>query len=319
MEPDIINWPILGDATDEAQNKITVDGNIAGAQDSDFALLRELKPKNKKTSSPSTSPSQNPSPSPTNVPSLHPSPSPTNMPSRIPSGSPSDCIDEPNWTFQSPSLRDGKDFSGMSSLNGKSCLDLESLVESNVVDAWCKSIAAEYSSGKCVLEACCFCGGGILIEEACSDNIDWNIGGNFGCKEIGEMTPSKASDFCDTMKEFEFDGLAAKDACCACKGGTHKKHQNDEGAAYAQRGRRAERVDGYDTINKYDYSYFYQTNLGQSPGIPNLEFLGIGYDIIRGNPRGSPESELDPGKMEMLYIQVQYQFPFIYFSILTSN
>lgn len=305
MEPDIINWPIFGDATDEAQNKITVNDNIAGAQDSDFALLRELKPKSKKTSSPTTSPSKNPSPL------------PTNMPSRISSESPSDCIDEPNWSFQSPSLRDGKDFSGMSSLNGRSCLNLESLVESNVLDAWCKSIAAEYSSGKCVLEACCFCGGGTLIEEACFDNVDWNIGGNFGCKEIGEMTPAKASEFCDTMKEFEFDGLKAKDACCACDGGNHKKHQNVQDAAYAQR--RAERVDGYDTINKYDYSYFYQTNLGQSPGIPNLEYLGIGYDIIRGNPRGSPESELDPGKMEMLYIQVQYQFPFIYFCILTSN
>lgn len=30
-------------------------------------------------------------------------------------------------------------------------------------------------------------------------------------------------------------------------------------------------------------------------GIPNLEYLGIGYDIVHGNPRGSDVSQLDPG------------------------
>lgn len=36
--------------------------------------------------------------------------------------------------------------------------------------------------------------------------------------------------------------------------------------------------------------------LGESPGINNLEFLGLGYDGLQGNPRGSLTSELDPGK-----------------------
>jgi len=36
---------------------------------------------------------------------------------------------------------------------------------------------------------------------------------------------------------------------------------------------------------------------GDSPGVRNLEYLGIGYDFLRGNPRGSFSSELDPGTM----------------------
>lgn len=35
--------------------------------------------------------------------------------------------------------------------------------------------------------------------------------------------------------------------------------------------------------------------LGESPGIPNLEYLGLGYNIFEGNPRGSDISEADPG------------------------
>lgn len=35
---------------------------------------------------------------------------------------------------------------------------------------------------------------------------------------------------------------------------------------------------------------------GESPGIRNIEFLGIGYDGLRGNPHGGISSELDPGK-----------------------
>lgn len=30
-------------------------------------------------------------------------------------------------------------------------------------------------------------------------------------------------------------------------------------------------------------------------GIPGIEFLGLGYDIVKGNPRGTSTSELDPG------------------------
>lgn len=34
---------------------------------------------------------------------------------------------------------------------------------------------------------------------------------------------------------------------------------------------------------------------GVHKGIPNLEYLGLGYDILKGNPRGDIDTELDPG------------------------
>ena len=42
-------------------------------------------------------------------------------------------------------------------------------------------------------------------------------------------------------------------------------------------------------------SFTYREGAGDSPGVPNLEYLGLGYDMIRGNPRGSESSEVDPG------------------------
>ena len=35
--------------------------------------------------------------------------------------------------------------------------------------------------------------------------------------------------------------------------------------------------------------------LGESPGVPSLEYLGIGYNAITGNPRGTESSNIDPG------------------------
>lgn len=35
--------------------------------------------------------------------------------------------------------------------------------------------------------------------------------------------------------------------------------------------------------------------LGDSPGIPGVEYLGLGYNIFKGNPRGTDKAELDPG------------------------
>lgn len=37
------------------------------------------------------------------------------------------------------------------------------------------------------------------------------------------------------------------------------------------------------------------SNLSCTPGMTAFEYLGMGYDIINGNPRGSFSSELDPG------------------------
>ncbi|KAL3778773.1 hypothetical protein HJC23_002679 [Cyclotella cryptica] len=38
-----------------------------------------------------------------------------------------------------------------------------------------------------------------------------------------------------------------------------------------------------------------RVGLGESPGVPGLEYLGLGYNFIFANPRGSPSSEIDPG------------------------
>lgn len=47
------------------------------------------------------------------------------------------------------------------------------------------------------------------------------------------------------------------------------------------------------TFDKRDWTS--REGLGESPGVPSLEYLGLGYDILYGNPRGSDSGELDPG------------------------
>jgi hypothetical protein len=48
-----------------------------------------------------------------------------------------------------------------------------------------------------------------------------------------------------------------------------------------------------DCVNKRDWVT--STGLGDSPGVPGVEYLGLGYNIFEGNPRGTGNSELDPG------------------------
>lgn len=50
-----------------------------------------------------------------------------------------------------------------------------------------------------------------------------------------------------------------------------------------------------------------RVGLGESGGIPNLEYLGLGYDIVFGNPRGSETSELDPGFRHRVVRLIQKQ------------
>jgi hypothetical protein len=50
-------------------------------------------------------------------------------------------------------------------------------------------------------------------------------------------------------------------------------------------------------VNTYDFrDWTTREGLGESPGVPNLEYLGLGYNSVFGNPRGSSSSEVDPGK-----------------------
>ena len=39
-------------------------------------------------------------------------------------------------------------------------------------------------------------------------------------------------------------------------------------------------------------TFTYQHGLGESPGVPGIEFLGLGYHILFGNPRGTDTMEL---------------------------
>lgn len=61
----------------------------------------------------------------------------------------------------------------------------------------------------------------------------------------------------------------------------------------------------YSAYQRYDYHHY--NGIGESPGIPNLEYLGLGYDGLRGNPRGSFSSEIDPGFRSRVFALLQSQ------------
>jgi hypothetical protein len=112
--------------------------------------------------------------------------------------------------------------------------------------------------------------------------------------------------FCEKFGDESFaeDGLTLREACCACGGGeedyaaqNHMGRRNlqvDDGAAAAGAAAAALLADGdQDETTFVDFTY--KIGAGASRGVSNLEYLGLGYDIFRGNPRGSETSELDPG------------------------
>jgi hypothetical protein len=47
--------------------------------------------------------------------------------------------------------------------------------------------------------------------------------------------------------------------------------------------------------------------LGESPGVTALEYLGTGYDMFKGNPRGGDTTELDPGFRGGIILLQQFQ------------
>ena len=170
-------------------------------------------------------------------------------------------------------------------------------------EKFCKAISQPAIDTKCALEACCFCGGGDLIELSCGDLGNWRLGeedANFGCKEIEQA--SNVTEFCELYKDFISDGMTVRESCCICGGGekhvAHSSTINDaEEEILSQRRLEDEEIDQVTkNYNVNTWKYTYTTALGESPGIPNLEYLGQGYDFIRGNPRGSSRGELDPGE-----------------------
>jgi hypothetical protein len=49
------------------------------------------------------------------------------------------------------------------------------------------------------------------------------------------------------------------------------------------------------TPNEGQSELILRQGLGESPGVPSYEYLGIGYNAITGNPRGTESSNIDPG------------------------
>jgi hypothetical protein len=48
-----------------------------------------------------------------------------------------------------------------------------------------------------------------------------------------------------------------------------------------------------DCVDKRDWVT--RSGLGENEGIPGIEYIGLGYNMLEGNPRGTSKSELDPG------------------------
>ena len=73
-----------------------------------------------------------------------------------------------------------------------------------------------------------------------------------------------------------------------------KKGKEDKGASPPLSGY----CDKKDTACEYknlSHEFLYREGLGEKKGIPGIAFLGSGYNIFEGNPRGTENSEVDPG------------------------
>lgn len=167
---------------------------------------------------------------------------------------------------------------------GKTCAELEAETVPELYADFCQGIALNTGQSKCVLEGCCFCGGGTLREVTCVDIGSWYVSETINCDYVSKLKAldeQKAEDFCESWKEFYSDDLIPNEACCACGGG---EHLNIFNGSFQDQERRLDEEEEEEEGDSF------------SGGVPNLEFLGIGYDAIRGNPRGSSNSELDPGE-----------------------
>lgn len=239
------------------------------------------------------------------------------------------CQDEPGWTVPSdpndcnPVL---KPFVSMD------CAALEMLVNPDGIENWCDFHKVNHKSNdrdtkKSAAEACCFCGGGAHIPEPCEDTPDWSLVGDgtdqsITCDFISKMVVNSTA-FCSSIKDVKGSaGNTASDACCICGGGFRPRFgQHDESEEDYEE-------DNHDSTSKHKKNtspspqhnrrlnaqppfeedppespttpdlrdWTTRAGLGESPGVPNAEYLGLGYDALRGNPRGSATAEIDPGK-----------------------
>jgi len=225
---------------------------------------------------------------------------------KMPKSAPPNCEDEPDWKVA------GYNDESMASFKDKTCNDLEVFVvggDESQVETWCNYHRIHTGIGKSAAEACCFCGGGKHVPTPCEDFSDWSLVSSgsddlIGCDFIANLPNSKANWFCNTIKDHPgAGGYTAKDACCVCNGGFRPLFGVDDSSENIPSSRRKlvhDEGDETPTNVNVNYNHEYREymnriGLGESEGIPNLEYLGLGYDGLRGNPRGSSSSELDPG------------------------
>jgi len=221
-------------------------------------------------------------------------------PKKSPEKSRKNCNDEPDWKVA------GYNDEAMASFKDWTCDDLKKFTansDESIVENWCKFHRIHTSVGKSAAEACCFCGGGQHVDTPCEDYPDWSLVSSgsdnlISCDFIASLSGSRKAQFCNKVKYHPgAGGYTSKDACCACNGGFRPLFGEDEDDSTPTRRKLAH--EGDETLN-VDYNhneYMTRIGLGESEGIPNLEYLGLGYDGLRGNPRGSSASELDPGKL----------------------
>lgn len=247
----------------------------------------------------SSVPSRVPSSVPSNIPSRRPSSMPSSEPSSMPT-----CIDDTDWTM--PRISDFFE----TPFTGKTCQELEAYTTPENRDQWCSYLSTDLNKEKCVAEACCFCGGGSDLDIPCEDIPGWQLGPNVGCDFVA-ASPDPTS-FCEDVKDFVYNGQKASDSCCVCGGGTKPQGHyslprkssarmlgNEDEPTGASEEDKLKYCDGDDCSVSYQFDkrdWTTREGLGESPGVPNLEYLGLGYDAFRGNPRGSLNSEVDPGK-----------------------
>ena len=314
---------------DEAVNKLVSFEVVDRGVD-----RRTLKKKNKKGKEHTQSPSLKPT---LNVDDIKKeqkggtqSPSPSFQPTSLPSLSsqPSMCIDEPNWTVPNPNGGENGNAS-LLPFTGLSCSELETLVagsDEGLVEDWCNFHQINTYTGKSAVQACCFCGGGDNVPVPCDDAPNWSHASGFdniiNCDFIADIGDT-ANLFCARIGTTKgTDGLTAMEACCACTDAEGKtggfrpmfdsgSNSNGNGAIPSLTPMTTRRLQGQppfaedpsESTPRVDVrDWTTRTGLGESPGIPNLEYLGLGYDGLRGNPRGSISSEIDPGKSSIVFI-----------------
>jgi hypothetical protein len=197
---------------------------------------------------------------------------------------------------------------GLSPLVGMTCADLEAYSTPEINEEWCSllSIDDTDTDGKCAIEACCFCGGGTHVDVQCENIPGWEMGNGFGCDFIEKS--ADPAGFCEIFKEFAFGGMLPSDSCCVCGGGAKPVFNHSPWlSSYCANEEEPpeESEESPELIHPscestscriVNRDWTTRVGLGESGGVPNLEYLGIGYDSLRGNPRGSFISEVDPGK-----------------------